>query len=267
MTGSIAPMTSLATRLFAPIVLACAPASASEVDMELVLAADISRSMSHIDLAVQRRGYAEALLSDEVQRAIATGLLGRIGLTYVEWSDTRRARVIVDWTLIEDVADAEEVSRLILRETGGSTRMTSISAGLLFAAHRFETSPFTSFRRVIDISGDGPNNDGPQVTSARDAVTSAGITINGLPVMTGTPEPVWHLPDLDLYYRDCVIGGPGAFVLPAEGWETFGEAIRLKLILEIAGARPAAPARLQPAATADCLAGEKILDRMRRRDK
>lgn len=259
-------MFSALARLAALAALGLAPAAASEVDMELVLAADISRSMSHIDLDLQRRGYAEALLSDEVQRAISAGLLGRIGLTYVEWSDTRRARVIVDWTLVDDLADAEAVAHLILRETGGSTRMTSISTGLLVAARRFDTSPFTSYRRVIDISGDGPNNDGPPVTLARDRVTAAGITINGLPVMTGAPGPVWHLPDLDRYYRDCVIGGPGAFVLPVEGWENFGEAIRRKMILEIAGERPPAAPRLQPAAAADCLAGERILERMRRRN-
>lgn len=146
-------------------------------------------------------------------------------------------------------------------------RMTSISTGLAFAAGRFDASPFTSWRRVIDVSGDGPNNDGLPVMTARDRITAEGITINGLPVMAGGRDAVWHLPDLDLYYRDCVIGGPGAFMLPVHGWENFGDAIRRKMILEIAGIRPSAPPeRLYRASGYDCLIGEKILNRMRQRD-
>ncbi|MBT8416074.1 MAG: DUF1194 domain-containing protein [Silicimonas sp.] len=258
------------THLWSLLVLMLVPASraaATEVDMQLVLAVDISRSMSHVDLATQRRGYAEALTSDEVLAAVSRGMLGRIGVTYVEWSDVERQRVIVDWTLIESPDDASGVAQRIIRETGGTMRMTSISTGLAFAAGRFRDSPFTSWRRVIDISGDGPNNDGLPVLAARDRVTAEGITINGLPVMAGGRDVIWHLPDLDLYYRDCVIGGPGAFVLPVRGWENFGDAIRRKLVLEIADTRPAAPPeRLHRASAYDCLIGEKILNRMRQRD-
>ena len=232
---------------------------ATEVDLELVLAVDISRSMSHLDLAVQRKGYAEALTDPDVMTAIQGGLLGRIGLSYVEWSDTKHKRVIVDWTPIETPEDAAAVATLIVRETGGSTRVTSISSGLLFASEQFEDSPFTSYRRVIDLSGDGPNNDGLPVVPARDAVVAKGITINGLPLMVGRPGDKWFLPDLDAYYRDCVIGGPGAFVLPVFGWEEFGDAIRRKLVLEIAGNQPAVPrVKLHETSGYDCLIGEKI---------
>jgi hypothetical protein len=151
-----------------------------------------------------------------------------------------------------------------LRETGGTVRETSISSGLVFAAGRFADSPFTAFRQVIDISGDGPNNDGIPVTIARDAVIAQGITINGLPLMIDTSDPVWHLSDLDAYYRECVIGGPGAFVLPVFGWEQFPDAVRRKLILEIAGLSPQFTTDGPiPAAAYDCLIGEKIRDRRR----
>lgn len=250
-------------RFVVSLIAAFAPSAvqAMEVDLELVLAVDISRSMSHLDLAVQRKGYAEALADPDVMAAIQGGLLGRIGLSYVEWSDTEYHRVIVDWTPIETPDDAAAIATLIVRETGGSTRVTSISSGLLFAAEHFEDSPFTSYRQVIDVSGDGPNNDGLPVVPARDAVVAKGITINGLPLMVGRPGDKWFLPDLDAYYRDCVIGGPGAFVVPVFGWEEFGEAIRRKLVLEIAGAQPIAPrATLHQASGYDCLIGEKIRD-------
>ena len=248
------------------LVLAAPPALSQpvEVDMELVLSVDISRSMSHVDLATQRRGYGEALTSEAVLDAIAQGPLGRIGLSYVEWSDSEQARVLVDWTLIDGPEAAADAAALIARETGGTLRETSISSGLLHSAAQFDRSPFVSWRRVIDISGDGPNNNGLPVTLARDRVLAAGITINGLPMMAAG-DGLWSLPDLDEYYRDCVTGGPGAFVLPVRGWENFGEAIRAKMVLEIAGVRQSEPAgRLLQVAGYDCLIGEKIRDRRRR---
>ena len=240
-------------------------AEALEVDMELVLAVDISRSMSYPDLVIQRLGYAEALTSADVLGAIGRGMIGRIGVTYVEWSDQEYQRVLVPWTLVEDAEDVKAIAARLTRETGGSTRSTSISGGLLFAAEQFDVSPFTSFRRVIDISGDGPNNDGLPVSLARDRVVNAGITINGLPLML-TNDPVWSLDDLDAYYRDCVTGGPGAFVVPVVGWEAFPAAVRRKLVLEIAGARvPDVETPLVPVAGYDCLVGEKIRERRRSR--
>ena len=249
------------------VLLLATPARAeTEVDLELVLAVDISRSMSAADLAIQRRGYAEALQSAEVLAAIRTGLMGRIAVTYVEWSGADRQRVLADWTLVETAADAAALAARIAGETGGSLRRTSISAGLLYAASRFETSPFTAPRRVIDISGDGPNNEGPPVTRARDAVLARGITINGLPLMSGlAPDPIWHIDNLDRYYRDCVIGGPGAFVLPVRGLGAFAAAVRRKLVLEISGLAEAGlhPAQVVAGAPADCLIGERVNERRR----
>lgn len=247
--------------------LAAIPGAAEPVtvDLELVLAVDVSRSMSHRDLATERRGYAEALTSGAVLEAIAAGPNGRIGLAYVEWSDVTRQRVLIDWRLIAGRSDAEAVAARLIAETGGTLRETSISGGLTFAAAMFETSPFSAPRRVIDISGDGPNNNGAPVTLARDQVVARGITINGLPLMVGNEYDIWHIDDLDLYYRDCVIGGPGAFVVPVRGWEAFPEAIRRKLILEIAGRAPAARVQKAQARRApDCLIGEAMLKRYRR---
>ncbi len=240
-------------------------AQPAEVDMQLVLAVDISRSMSAADLATQRLGYAQALTSPEVLEAIGRGNLGRIGLTYVEWSDAGKQRVLVPWTLIDGRDAASDFGGRILAETGGTSRKTSISAGLLFAARQFDFSPFVSYRQVIDISGDGPNNDGPPVQPARDAVVARGITVNGLPLVIPGRDPVWFLPDLDVYYRDCVTGGPGAFVLPAAEWQDFAGAIRAKFVLEIADALPKGrfAERVTLAMGYDCLVGEKILQRRR----
>jgi hypothetical protein len=255
--------------LLLSLLLALPARAETEVDLELVLAVDISRSMSAADLAIQRRGYAEALLSAEVLSAIRAGFLGRIAVTYVEWSGADRQRVLADWTLISSEADAAALAARISAETGGSLRRTSISEGLLFAARRFDSSPFRAPRRVIDISGDGPNNEGPPVTAARDAVLARGITVNGLPLMSGlAADPLWHIDNLDLYYRDCVIGGPGAFVVPVRGWDAFADAVRRKLVLEISGLAAAGlrPAQAATAAAYDCLIGERVNERRRRRD-
>lgn len=248
-------------RLLAVLLLLALPVRAEEVDLELVLAADVSRSMSDADLATQRMGYAAALSSPEVLSAIRGGFLGRIAVTYIEWSGDDWQRVVVDWTLVGTEDEARAVAAVIAAGTGGTLRRTSISQGLRFARGRFDDSPFTAHRRVIDVSGDGPNNQGPPVTEARDAIVAEGITINGLPIMTDEAvDGLWAVPRLDLYYRDCVIGGPGAFVVPVEGWAAFAGAVRRKLVLEISGlaARGLIPAQAETGAVADCLIGEKI---------
>ncbi len=249
------------------IVVLSQPAAAEiEVDLELVLAVDVSRSMSAADLAIQRRGYAEALTSATVLDAIQGGFLGRIAVTYVEWAGTGWQRVVVDWSVIESAADAEAVAALIVAGTGGTLRRTSISEGLIFAAGRFDASPFTAHRQVIDISGDGPNNQGIPITTARDEVLARGITINGLPLMA-QPEVdvVWHIDGLDLYYRDCVIGGPGAFLVAVHEWGHFAEAVRRKMVLEISGLADDGLKRAEAAGGPrfDCLIGEKIWQRNR----
>lgn len=241
----------------------------TEVDVELFLAVDVSRSMSPGELEIQRRGYAEALSSDEVIAAITGGMIGRIALTYVEWAGSDSQRVIVPWTLVDSPDSARTVAATLSASFSSGMRRTSISGAIGYAADSFEDNGFFAFRRVIDISGDGPNNQGPLVLPARDAALAKGLVINGLPLMTREGMGgAWHLEDLDAYYRACVIGGPGAFVIPVHGWPQFADAVRRKLILEIAAPRlPAARifrAQLQGGAGYDCEIGEKIWrDRMR----
>jgi hypothetical protein len=249
------------------LALAAAPAPAeTEVDMELVLAVDVSRSMSPAELEIQRRGYAEALVSDEVLSAIAQGFTGRVALAYMEWAGSGSSRLVVDWTVIAGREDAERVAAALLAHTPSGLRRTSISGAIAHAAALFEDNGYTSFRQVIDVSGDGPNNHGAPVTGARDDALARGIVINGLPLMTRDAYGgMWHLEDLDAYYAACVTGGPGAFVIPVRDWEEFPAAVRRKLVLEIAGP-PAPETRLVPAQAAapyDCLIGEKIWERNR----
>lgn len=242
------------------------PRAIREVDVELYLAVDVSRSMAPAELEIQRKGYASALRSDEVVGAIASGLIGEVALTYVEWSGDYAQRVVIPWTAIRTREEAEAFAARI--DANGRTAMwrTSISGALLNALRSIETNEFEGLRRVIDISGDGPNNQGGPVTLARDEVVAAGITINGLPLMTrdgiGTN---WHLEDLDDYYRYCVIGGPGAFTIPVRDWSAFALAVKRKLVLEIAGLVPDLPARIVPAQYYgmtedgyDCMIGERI---------
>jgi len=253
--------------LIAPV----APAAhAREVDLELVLAVDVSRSMSPAELELQRRGYAEALASDEVIRAIRSGLLGTIALTYVEWAGTGTQRVIVPWTEISTPEQARAIAARIESNFDESLRRTSISSALRHAADSIESNEFEGLRRVIDISGDGPNNMGAPVQLVRDEVISRGITINGLPLMTDDAlNALWGIPDLDVYYTRCVIGGPGAFVLPVISWGGFADAVRRKMVLEIAGLTPpqtqaARVIRVQAEAPYDCMVGEALWERNRR---
>ncbi|MBP0440755.1 DUF1194 domain-containing protein [Tianweitania sediminis] len=254
------------TKLFAAFaagIFSCFPVAAAEpVDVELVLAVDVSLSMSPMELDIQRRGYVEALTHDAVLQAIRDGVHGRIAVTYFEWAGDTTQRVIVPWTVIASKEDARAfVARLTARPPY-SARRTSISGALAFAADLFAESDFKGLKRVIDISGDGPNNQGVPVVSVRDALTADGITINGLPLMTSSGfSGGFDIANLDLYYRECVIGGPGAFMVPVNDWTQFPEAIRRKLVLELAGRRPEGgdlplvlAAGEQPY---DCLIGEK----------
>ena len=244
------------------LALLAAPAKAEEVDLELLLLVDVSRSMSASELELQRQGYVEALRSDAVAAALGRALTGRMALAYVEWAGETRQRVIQDWRLIESRDDLLAVADLL--ETDRTTRQsrTSITAALRFGAGYFDDNGFEGMRRVIDISGDGPNNQGGLVTAARDAVVAQGITVNGLPLMTEDGS-FMRIDDLDRYYELCVIGGPGAFVMPVTGWEDFSEAVTRKLVLEIAGAPVERVIPVQAAAAYDCEIGEKMWRRMR----
>ena len=213
-----------------------APASAEPVDVELVLAVAVSLSMSPAELAIQRDGYAAALTDSRVLDAIADGLHGRIAVTYFEWAGTTTQHVVVPWTIIGSREDAERVARQLSAVPPNSARRTSISGALEFSVDLFAENQFRGTKRVIDISGDGPNNQGAPVDLTRDAIVAKGIVINGLPLMTsGGYSSLYDVTDLDRYYTDCVIGGPGSFMIPVNEWSQFPEAIRRKLVLELAG--------------------------------
>lgn len=253
----------------AALVIAGPSRAAEPVDIELVLAVDVSLSMSPDELDIQRDGYAAALTHDRVLQAIADGAHGKIAVTYFEWAGSTSHYVIVPWTVISTRADAERFAAKLSAQPPNSARRTSVSAALEFGADLFAESQFRGMKRVIDISGDGPNNQGPPVDITRDAVVKQGITINGLPLMTnGGLSSVYDVSNFDLYYADCVIGGPGAFMIPVNDWSQFPEAIRRKLVLELAG--PLSPAWLaeeaqhppvvqaQTAPPSDCMIGEKL---------
>jgi hypothetical protein len=206
------------------------------VDLELVLAVDASGSVNEERFVLQRDGYVAAFRHPQVLSAIRSGPSGAIAVAMVQWTGPRMQEITVGWTRVSDAASAEAVSSAIARAPralyGGGT---SISGAIDFAVGMFAASPFKGARRVIDISGDGLNNRGRPAPSARDEAVAAGFVINGLPILAIQPG-------LDTHYRESVIGGPGAFMIAAESYETFGEAIRRKLILEIAGTG-LAPAR------------------------
>jgi hypothetical protein len=239
-----------------------AAAQANSVDLELVLAVDVSRSMDIAEQELQRDGYAAAFRHPDVLAAIASGPLGRIAVTYVEWAGPNLQTVLVPWTIVAGPDDAlafsdEIAATEMLRERG-----TSISGGLEFAMGLFADNGVEGLRRAIDVSGDGPNNTGLPVVRMRDQVVAAGITINGLPIMLGRAG--WFgIDDLDVYYEDCVIGGPGAFIVTVDDTAQFPAAIRRKLVLEIAGSVPEPrpiPVALG-APRSDCLIGEKLRQR------
>ncbi|MCB2136562.1 MAG: DUF1194 domain-containing protein [Rhodobacteraceae bacterium] len=240
------------------------PLPAEEVDVELLLLVDVSRSMSPAELDLQREGYAEALRSDVVAAALGRTLTGSIALAYVEWAGENRQRIVQDWTRITSRDDLDAFARVLLADTTYTQSRTSISGALLYGWASLDANDFDGMRRVIDISGDGPNNQGGLVTRVRDEVVAAGIVINGLPLMThDTFGAMWRLDDLDVYYEECVIGGPGAFVIPVTRWQDFAAAVTRKLVLEIAGTQPERIYRTQTRTAYDCLIGEKIWQRNR----
>lgn len=212
------------------------------VDLELVIAVDISYSMKPDDLAAQREGYAKAIVSEEFLRAVRAGPAGKIALTYFEWSSTSDQKIIVPWRQIDGPGTAEAVATEITKAPVRRGSRTSISSAIKFAASLFEQNPYSGPRRIIDISGDGPNSNGDPVTSARDTALQQGIVIAGLPVMTNAtpadPADFQNIDHIDWYYEDCVIGGPGSFVVPITDRENFKAAIRTKLALEVAGRTP-----------------------------
>ena len=240
--------------------LADTRASAIPVDVELVIAVDVSYSMDPDEQSLQREGYVLALTSKEFLQALRQGAHGKIAITYFEWAGQSDQKILMPWRVIDGPESADAVAAEISRAPYRRASRTSISGALRFAKPLFHDSGYRGLRRVIDVSGDGANNAGPLVELTRDDVLAAGITINGLPIMLKRPySGTMDIENLDEYYEDCVIGGPGAFVIPIREREKFIEATRTKLVLEIAGRQP--EARIAPAASrmrVSCTIGERL---------
>jgi hypothetical protein len=210
--------------------------AADPVDVALVLAVDVSRSIDEDEARLQREGYRNAVTDPRVVEAIRGGMLGGIALCYLEWAGIEYQRVVIPWTRIGSAREAEAWSQALAEAPRTSLSWTSISGGIEASRRAMADCPYEATRKVIDVSGDGVNNSGPPAEQARDRAVAEGITINGLPILNdrptfGRPPPM----PLDQYYRESVIGGPGAFVIAAEDFEAFGQAVRRKLIREIAG--------------------------------
>ncbi|AXK81462.1 DUF1194 domain-containing protein [Pseudolabrys taiwanensis] len=237
-------MRRLVLSLIISVIAALPSARAAEkVDLLLVLAADVSRSVDARKFQLQREGYAAAISDRRVLEAIQAGRNGRIGLTFIEWSGFGNQKVVIDWTMIDGPKAAQAFGDRLLESPRSFADRTAISGGIEAAVAQLARAPFTADRQTIDVSGDGTNNAGRDVTSARDEALKLGITINGLVILSDQPLP-WN-PEhtnppggLAKYYQDNVTGGPGAFVMEAKDFNSFGEAIIKKMIAEIAQAAP-----------------------------
>jgi Protein of unknown function (DUF1194) len=224
--------------------------AAEEVDLLLVLSSDVSRSIDAPKFKLQRDGYAAAIVNPRVLQAIRSGALGKIAVSFVEWSGVGAQKIVIDWTVIRDEATAKDFSAQVIEAPRAFADRTSISGGIDFAMAQLARAPFQSNRHAIDVSGDGTNNSGRDVTDARDEALAKGVTINGLVILSERPMS-WNADHtnppggLDNYYRNNVIGGPGAFVMVAENFNSFGQAILNKLIAEIASTGPSQHAQLR----------------------
>jgi hypothetical protein len=236
-------------------------ATAADVDVELVIAVDVSYSMDPDEQALQREGYIIGFNSPEFLGALQQGVHGKVAVTYFEWAGSADQRVVVPWRLVDGPASAKAFTDEIAAAPYRRAYRTSISGALHFAQPLFDVSGFHGLRRVIDVSGDGVNNQGDPVAIVRDEVLERGITINGLPILLKRPSiATMDIENLDVYYEDCVIGGPGSFVIPIRERDQFREATRTKLVQEIAGREP--HARVIPAAAdkprISCTIGERM---------
>ena len=235
--------------------------SAVAVDVELVIAVDVSYSMDPEEQALQREGYIQALTSREFLSALREGANGKIAITYYEWAGANDQKIVMPWRLIDGPEAADAVAAEIARAPYRRASRTSISGALKFAKPLFDNSGYRGLRRVIDVSGDGANNAGDLIVPTRDDVLGAGITINGLPIMLNRPNfGSVDISELDICYEDCVTGGPGSFVIPIRERAEFVKATRTKLVLEIASREP--EARVIPASAdkprISCTIGEKM---------
>jgi hypothetical protein len=259
---------------------------ATQVDLELVLAVDVSQSMDYDEHTLQRMGYVDAFRHKDVINAILSGPRGRIAVTVMEWAGDWDPIDIIPWTILDSEASVKAFADRLEKEPVNGEQRTSISNALYSAADRIERNNIQSIRQAIDVSGDGANNAGPPVEQARDAVLKKNITINGLPIMLNKPMQYYDIDHLDRYYKHCVIGGPASFIVPVFDLKNLASTIRKKLVMEIAGLEvapdmapiqfadapdeplPAKPgivlAQLKlPTGKTDCFAGEKAVNGMR----
>ena len=256
-TGSLLRRTAFAA-IVAVSGLSGSAQAETEVDVALVLAVDISFSMDIEEQALQRDGFVKAFRSSEVQDASGRGRIGRIAVTYFEWAGSADQHVVIPWTLIDSPASAAAFADDLEARQIRRARRTSISGAIDMSLRLLDESGVMPMREVIDIAGDGPNNQGRPVTLARDEALARGVTINGLPIMLKRPGYL-DITDLDHYYVDCVIGGPGAFVIPVRETFQFPDAIRQKIVMEIADLAPDQPLihRTQTRERSDCMIGER----------
>jgi hypothetical protein len=247
------------------VVSAVTPSRATSVDLESILAVDVSGSIDFEEARLQRQGYMAAFLDPVVLGAIASGPRGRITVTYIEWAGASSRTHTVDWMIVDGPESAEQFVAALEAASLYRGRFTSISGAIEFALPMFEQNGYESDRQVIDMSADGPNNSGRLVDEARDIAGFSGVTVNGLAIINDHPNPfgIPQLKDLDIYFEHCVIAGPGAFVVVAEGFNDFGSAIRRKLFLEIAGRMPDNIHRAQGYEPPPCDIGERMIQQFR----
>ncbi|ANY85031.1 hypothetical protein BB934_43245 (plasmid) [Microvirga ossetica] len=249
----------LAVLVWTAALTSMVPARAqTEVDLALVLAVDISNSMDPEEQELQRQGFVEAFRSPLVHKAIGSGMLGRIAVVYLEWAGPAIQHVTVPWTEMGSPEDAFSFANRLAQAPIRRGPRTSISGAIDASMRLLRESNIEAVRRVIDVSGDGVNNLGRSVIQARDEALAQGVVINGLPLLLKRPTDAWESDNLDEYYRDCVIGGLGAFMIPVRERQQFAEAIKTKIIREIAGAAPKArvvPTQVQPERRSSCEMG------------
>jgi hypothetical protein len=239
--GVSGAVVSLGGGIAAPTGALLAERSEIAVDTQLVLAVDVSYSMDPEEQALQREGYITGITSREFMQALRGGMHGKVAVTYFEWAGPYDQKIVVPWRLIDGPEAADAFANEIARAPYRRASRTSISGALNFAKPLFDGSGYRGIRRVVDVSGDGANNSGGLVTLARDDLVASGITINGLPILLKRPNSfTMDIENLDIYFEDCVIGGPGAFVIPIRDRSQFKDATRTKLVLEIAGRTPQA---------------------------
>lgn len=259
-------LAALAVLFLFTVLPARAGEEGEEVDVALILAVDISYSMDLEEQRLQREGYIEALNSQEVLRAIGMGMTGKIAIAYFEWANAFDQRLVLPWTIIDSPASARRATDIIAATPTRRAQRTSISGALNYAKTLFDESPYQALRKVVDVSGDGPNNAGEAVEAARNKLLATGVVINGLPIVLPRSTGGWgYIENLDAYYADCVIGGPGSFMIPITALEQFRSATKQKIIREVAELGTSDVQYVQARGRkSDCMIGERMV---RERDR